>query len=113
VIPVLKGSLISATRRRNLPPGQVRRRVPMVRNMGTSIRGMPARLQRRSIKPLSQMPQYDFRSPRLYVDAPLHKGADVALERAQAHYLGNVLRLKSGDRVLAFNGRDGEWAATL
>ena len=59
------------------------------------------------------MPGYDFRSPRLYVDAPLTAGAVVALDRAQAHYLTTVLRLTSGDGVLLFNGRDGEWAATV
>ena len=55
------------------------------------------------------MPRHDFRSPRLYVDAPLSQGASVALDRDQANYLGNVLRLSSGAGVLAFNGRDGEW----
>jgi len=55
----------------------------------------------------------DFRSPRLYVESALAKGANVALDRAQAHYLGTVLRLKPGSRVLVFNGRDGEWNATL
>ncbi len=59
------------------------------------------------------MPGYDFRSPRLYVDAPLGAGAAVPLEPEQAHYLTHVLRLKSGAGVLAFNGRDGEWAATI
>jgi 16S rRNA (uracil1498-N3)-methyltransferase len=59
------------------------------------------------------MARYDFHSPRLYVKAPLGKGAQVALDRAQAHYLVTVLRLKSGDRVLVFNGSDGEWSATL
>ena len=59
------------------------------------------------------MPRYDFRSPRLFVDAPLGAGAVVPLAREQAHYLGNVLRLGPGDAVLAFNGRDGEWQATL
>ena len=59
------------------------------------------------------MAGYDFRSPRLYVEAPLAEGANVALDRAQAHYLGTVLRLKPGSRVLVFNGRDGEWGATL
>jgi 16S rRNA (uracil1498-N3)-methyltransferase len=59
------------------------------------------------------MPRYDFRSPRLYVDAPLGEGATVALGNAAAHYLGAVLRLKSGARVLAFNGRDGEWSTTI
>ncbi len=59
------------------------------------------------------MPGYDFRSPRLYVEAPLEEGANVALDAAQTHYLGTVLRLKSGSRVLVFNGRDGEWSATM
>ena len=59
------------------------------------------------------MPQHDFRSPRLYVDAPLHEGASVALDRDQSNYLGNVLRLSSGAAVLTFNGRDGEWQAEI
>ncbi len=59
------------------------------------------------------MSRYDFRSPRLYVAAPLGEGVRVALEQAQAHYLTNVLRLRSGDGVLVFNGRDGEWRAAI
>ena len=59
------------------------------------------------------MPSYDFRSPRLFVEAPLGQGAEVRLNAAQAHYLGAVLRLKSGGRVLVFNGRDGEWEGSL
>src|ERR1700677_5293821 len=59
------------------------------------------------------MPGYDFRSPRLYVEAPLVAAGIVALESAQAHYLTTVLRLKSGAPVLVFNGRDGEWRATI
>jgi 16S rRNA (uracil1498-N3)-methyltransferase len=59
------------------------------------------------------MPDYDFRSPRLYVEAPLQEEAQIALNPAQSHYLGTVLRLKPGAQVLVFNGRDGEWAASL
>ncbi|HTC02894.1 MAG TPA: 16S rRNA (uracil(1498)-N(3))-methyltransferase [Xanthobacteraceae bacterium] len=59
------------------------------------------------------MPAYDFRSPRLYLDAPLAAGVELLLDRAQAHYLTTVLRLKSGAGVLVFNGRDGEWSAAL
>jgi 16S rRNA (uracil1498-N3)-methyltransferase len=59
------------------------------------------------------MPAYDFRTPRLYVDALLKAGGEVALDREQANYLLNVLRLKHGDDVLLFNGRDGEWRARL
>ncbi len=59
------------------------------------------------------MPDHDFRSPRLYVDAPLGEGRSVALEREQSNYLGNVLRLSAGDSVLVFNGSDGEWRAAI
>jgi len=59
------------------------------------------------------MARYDFRTPRLYVDAPLNEGAHVVLDAAQAHYLGTVLRLRLDSAVLAFNGRDGEWGARL
>jgi 16S rRNA (uracil1498-N3)-methyltransferase len=59
------------------------------------------------------MPRYDFSSPRLFVDAVLAPGATVALDRDQSNYLGNVLRLKSGDDILVFNGRDGEWQASV
>jgi 16S rRNA (uracil1498-N3)-methyltransferase len=55
----------------------------------------------------------DFRTPRLYVDAALAGGLSVPLDADQTNYLGNVLRLKSGDAVLAFNGRDGEWHAVI
>ena len=37
----------------------------------------------------------------------------VPLDKSQAHYLGTVLRLRPGERVLVFNGRDGEWSGTL
>jgi 16S rRNA (uracil1498-N3)-methyltransferase len=53
--------------------------------------------------------EYDFNAPRLFLEAPLHAGARVALDRAQANYLLNVLRLRTGESVLVFNGRDGEW----
>jgi 16S rRNA (uracil1498-N3)-methyltransferase len=59
------------------------------------------------------MARYDFRTPRLYLDQLLAAGASIALDAAQANYLGNVLRMKTGDSVLVFNGRDGEWRGTL
>jgi 16S rRNA (uracil1498-N3)-methyltransferase len=59
------------------------------------------------------MAAYDFRTPRIYLDAPLAGDSEVALDRDQANYLLNVLRLKRGDAVLLFNGRDGEWGAKL
>jgi 16S rRNA (uracil1498-N3)-methyltransferase len=59
------------------------------------------------------MPHYDFRTPRIYLAVPLTGGLEVPFDRAQANYLQNVLRLKHGDQVLLFNGRDGEWQASL
>ena len=59
------------------------------------------------------MPHYDFHTPRVYLDAPLAAGLAVSFDRGQANYLLNVLRLKDGDTVLLFNGRDGEWQARL
>jgi 16S rRNA (uracil1498-N3)-methyltransferase len=59
------------------------------------------------------MPRYDFRSPRLYVTGRLSAGTQFTVAREQAHYLCHVLRLKRGDRVLVFNGEDGEWRATI
>jgi 16S rRNA (uracil1498-N3)-methyltransferase len=59
------------------------------------------------------MPSVDFRTPRIYLDGPLAAGNQVALDRDQANYLINVLRLKQGDAVLLFNGKDGEWQGTL
>jgi 16S rRNA (uracil1498-N3)-methyltransferase len=59
------------------------------------------------------MPRYDFRTPRLYLEAPLSEGQELALDRDQANHLVNVLRLRHGDGVLLFNGRDGEWQGEL
>jgi len=59
------------------------------------------------------MARYDFRTPRLFVEAALAAGAAVSLDPGQTNYLCNVLRLQPGDGVLAFNGREGEWRAVL
>lgn len=50
-------------------------------------------------------------SVRLYVNQPLLEGADLVCERAQAHYLRNVVKLYEGERFAVFNGEDGEWEA--
>jgi 16S rRNA (uracil1498-N3)-methyltransferase len=55
----------------------------------------------------------DFSGPRLFLEAAFTAGSPVPVERAQANYLLNVLRLKAGDSVLVFNGRDGEWRAEV
>jgi 16S rRNA (uracil1498-N3)-methyltransferase len=50
---------------------------------------------------------------RLFVEAALAPGAKVALNDAQAHYLLRVMRAGLGDRLLLFNGKDGEWRAQI
>ncbi|WP_353215974.1 16S rRNA (uracil(1498)-N(3))-methyltransferase [Sandarakinorhabdus sp.] len=52
-------------------------------------------------------------TPRLYVTAALGAGAHIALDAAQSHYLGSVMRRQPGDMVRLFNGHDGEWAAKV
>jgi 16S rRNA (uracil1498-N3)-methyltransferase len=59
------------------------------------------------------MVRYDFRTPRLFVDAPLAPAARIALDPDQTNYLVNVLRRRPGASVLVFNGRDGEWQTGL
>ena len=50
---------------------------------------------------------------RLHVTPALAQDAVIAPEAGQAHYLLNVMRLKGGDELLLFNGRDGEWRAQI
>lgn len=50
---------------------------------------------------------------RLYVPTDLSPGAAVAPTLDQSRYLSQVMRMKLGDDLLVFNGRDGEWRATI
>lgn len=55
----------------------------------------------------------DFSKHRLYCDAALAAGVRIDLARDQANYLLNVLRLRTDDSILVFNGRDGEWLCAV
>ncbi len=55
----------------------------------------------------------DFTSQRLFLDQPLAAGVEASLNKDQANYLLNVLRMRPGDGLLVFNGRDGEWRARV
>jgi 16S rRNA (uracil1498-N3)-methyltransferase len=59
------------------------------------------------------MPRYNFDKPRLFVASQLTANARLALDRDQANYLRNVLRLGDGAEILTFNGADGEWLARI
>ncbi len=50
---------------------------------------------------------------RLFVEADLSPGVEAPLEADQVHYLCHVMRHTEGAKLLLFNGRDGEWNATL
>lgn len=50
---------------------------------------------------------------RLHIACDLAAGAVVSPAPEQVQYLGAVLRLKAGDRIALFNGRDGEWGAQI
>jgi 16S rRNA (uracil1498-N3)-methyltransferase len=51
--------------------------------------------------------------PRLFVRQPLGEGVTVQLDREQANYLGNVMRLGEGAELLLFDGSSGEWLARV
>ncbi len=50
---------------------------------------------------------------RLHVPQPLSAGAAVAPTLDQSRYLTQVMRLKTGDDLLVFNGQDGEWRCVV
>ena len=50
---------------------------------------------------------------RLYVVEALSPSEVMALPKEQAHYIANVLRRKVSDELRVFNGRDGEWRASI
>jgi 16S rRNA (uracil1498-N3)-methyltransferase len=50
---------------------------------------------------------------RLFIPHDLAPGAELALDPGQSRYLVAVMRLGVGDDVHLFNGRDGEWRATI
>jgi 16S rRNA (uracil1498-N3)-methyltransferase len=52
-------------------------------------------------------------SIRLFVPDTLSPGEAIAASPAQAHHLGTVMRRGVGDEVRVFNGRDGEFSATI
>ena len=50
---------------------------------------------------------------RLWVDIALDADAVITLSPADSHYVATVMRLKAGDGLGLFNGRDGEWLGRI
>jgi len=59
------------------------------------------------------MAVHDFTSQRLFVEHELSNTRAFEASREQANYLISVLRMKQGESILVFNGRDGEWRAII
>ena len=57
--------------------------------------------------------RHPARTTRLFVDAELSPRASIELPEDTAHHAARVLRLAAGDRVVLFDGRGGEYDATL
>ena len=54
-----------------------------------------------------------MRISRLYVQAPLNVGGRIELDDDASHYVRSVLRLKTGDAIVLFNGYGGEYACSF
>ena len=53
------------------------------------------------------------RAPRFYIEGRLREGSSCVLPEESAHHAVRVLRLRSGDDVVLFDGRGGEYAARI
>lgn len=54
-----------------------------------------------------------MREIRIHVDAPLAPDSELTLPPDAARHVARVLRLKAGQSLTLFNGRGGEYAATI
>ncbi len=52
-------------------------------------------------------------APRLFVAGELAQGRALTLDGPQAHYLGKVMRMRTGDVVILCDDITGEWAARV
>ena len=50
---------------------------------------------------------------RIFVDYDFKKNTKLNLSAPQSHYLIHVMRLKEEDKIICFNGKQGDWEATL
>ena len=50
---------------------------------------------------------------RLFVETSLRKDGIIPLNDKQKHYITKVMRLGLGNKLVVFNGKDGEWHAEI
>jgi len=54
-----------------------------------------------------------MRIPRIHTEAPLTSGNSVELDEAPSRHLAKALRMEAGRELILFNGRGGEYQATI
>ena len=54
-----------------------------------------------------------MRTSRFFVDQQLIADSEIVIEGEQAHYIRNVLRLKAEDPLIVFDGKAGEYPASI
>lgn len=54
-----------------------------------------------------------MRISRIYTSQPLSENTTVHLDAVAAHYVANVLRMKTGCPIVVFNGEGGEYTANI
>lgn len=52
-------------------------------------------------------------APRLFVEMPLDQGMRLPVDGQQAHYLGKVMRVSTGDAVMLCDDATGEWVSRV
>ena len=50
---------------------------------------------------------------RLFVFDDLNENSIIKMTQEQSHYLINVMRVRLGNIIFLFNGKDGEWRAEI
>lgn len=50
---------------------------------------------------------------RLFINTSLTQNDQLTLDEKKSHYLTNVMKQKSGDTILCFNGKDGEFLCEI
>lgn len=59
------------------------------------------------------MTKENHKLPRLYVTDEITVDQAIPMNQEQWHYIRNVMRLVDGAKIMIFNGKDGEWLASL
>ena len=54
-----------------------------------------------------------MRTTRIYVPIPLNEGDDICLPESATVHIIKVLRLKTGDPLVLFNGKGGQYDAKI